>query len=49
MIYVPGCFCHPQDATRTVPTNTLRLAYGVTSPEQAREGIRRLARAWGKI
>lgn len=49
MIYVPGCFCYPKDPTRTVPTNTLRLAYGVTSPEQAREGIRRLARAWGKM
>jgi 2-aminoadipate transaminase len=49
VIYVPGCFCFPADPTRQIPTNSLRLAFGVTSPAQAKEGVRRLAKAWGTL
>lgn len=49
VIYVPGAFCYPADPARTAPANTIRLAYGVTDPAQAAEGVRRLRAAWKKI
>ena len=45
VLYVPGVFCYPDDATRTAPTNEMRLSYGVPSEDKIREGIARLARA----
>ncbi len=49
VIYVPGVFCFPADPARTAPVNTIRLAYGVTDPAQAAEGVRRLRAAWKKV
>ncbi|MEM1353463.1 MAG: PLP-dependent aminotransferase family protein [Planctomycetota bacterium] len=45
MLFVPGKFCYPTDPTRTPPTDTIRLAVGVPTVDQIREGIARLARA----
>ncbi len=45
VIYVPGIYCYPQDAARTVPRNSMRLSFGVASVEQIHEGIARLAKA----
>jgi 2-aminoadipate transaminase len=45
MLYVPGDYCYPADPTRTVPTNQIRLSFGVPTIEQNREGIRLLAQA----
>ena len=45
VLFVPGAYCYPKDATRTVPHNTIRLAVSVPNPEQIREGIARLAKA----
>jgi len=49
VIYVPGGYCYGPDATRTVPQNTMRLSFGVSTAEQIREGIARLARAVNSI
>ncbi len=45
VLYVPGGYCYGPDATRTVPQNTMRLSFGVSTIEQIHEGIKRLARA----
>ncbi len=45
MLYVPGDYCYPADPTRTVPTNQIRLSFGVPTVEQNREGVRLLAQA----
>lgn len=45
VLFVPGAYCYPTDPTREAPTNTIRLAVGVPSPDQIREGIARLAQA----
>lgn len=45
VLFVPGKFCYPTDPTRVPPTNTIRLAVGVPTAEQIREGIARLAKA----
>jgi len=45
VIYVPGDYCYPDDATRTVPRNHMRLSFGVPTIEQISEGIARLAKA----
>lgn len=45
VLFVPGVYCYPKDATRTAPNNTIRLAVSVPNPEQIREGIARLAKA----
>ncbi len=49
VLYVPGVYCYPGDATRTPPKNTIRLSFGVASAEAIGEGVRRLARAVHKI
>jgi 2-aminoadipate transaminase len=46
VLYVPGQFCYLEGAGVPVPRNEARLSFGVAEPEQLREGIRRLARAF---
>jgi 2-aminoadipate transaminase len=45
VLYVPGVYCYGDADTRPAPTNTMRLSFGVSTPEQIRQGIARLARA----
>jgi 2-aminoadipate transaminase len=45
VLYVPGEFGHIPDDTGRVPNTDARLSFGVCSPEQIAEGIRRLRRA----
>ncbi|MBI1370242.1 MAG: aminotransferase class I/II-fold pyridoxal phosphate-dependent enzyme [Planctomycetes bacterium] len=45
VIYVPGAFCYPGDATRATPTHAMRLSFGTATIEQIHEGVRRLAAA----
>jgi flavin-dependent dehydrogenase len=42
VLYVPGEYCY---ASSPVPTNKIRLSYGVQDPASIREGVRRLAEA----
>jgi 2-aminoadipate transaminase len=42
VLYVPGEYCY---VSAPVPTNKIRLSYGVQDPASIREGIRRLAEA----
>lgn len=44
VIYVPGELCYPASWTER-PRNQMRLSFGVETPEQIREGMRRLADA----
>ncbi|HEY1378010.1 MAG TPA: PLP-dependent aminotransferase family protein [Gemmataceae bacterium] len=44
VLYVPGEFCHVALEGR-LPSNEIRLCYGVAGPDQIREAVRRLARA----
>jgi 2-aminoadipate transaminase len=45
VLYVPGQFCYVAGPRQPVPTWEARLSFGVVTPEQVDEGIRRLARA----
>jgi 2-aminoadipate transaminase len=45
VLYVPGEFCYVNGANGPVPKNEARLSFGVASPEQIREALRRLGRA----
>lgn len=45
VLFVPGEYCYPNDPTRTVPHNTMRLSFGVSNPQQIEHGIARLAKA----
>ena len=45
VLYIPGEFCHVAGDDVPLPTCELRLCYGVATPEQIREAVRRLARA----
>ena len=45
VLYVPGAYCFPDDPTRTAPTNTMRLSYGMSPIGEIQEGIARLAAA----
>ena len=45
VLYVPGDYCYPSDPTRIPPKNAIRLAVGVPTIEQIREGVARLANA----
>ncbi len=49
VLYVPGEFGHVPDAHGRVPNNECRLCFGVATPEQVTEGIRRLRRACAAI
>jgi len=44
VLYVPGQFCF-ESGTGPAPTHQARLCFGVASPEQLREAVRRLGRA----
>jgi len=44
VLYVPGEFCYPLEG-EPVRKNTMRLSFGVQSPERIRDGIAALARA----
>lgn len=45
VLYVPGSYCFGPDETRTAPTNTMRLSFGVPTIENIQEGIKRLSAA----
>jgi 2-aminoadipate transaminase len=45
VLYVPGEFGHVPDGDGKVPTNEIRLCFGVATAEQIPEGIRRLRKA----
>jgi 2-aminoadipate transaminase len=45
VLYVPGQFCYVSGDNGTVPKNEARLCFGVASPDQLREAVRRLGRA----
>jgi 2-aminoadipate transaminase len=45
VLYVPGEFGHVPDESSRVPNTDARLSFGVCSPEQITEGIRRIRRA----
>ncbi len=44
VLYVPGEFCYPAEG-EAVCKNTMRLSFGVQSPERIRQGMAALARA----
>lgn len=44
VLYVPGQYCFPAEGV-PVQRNTIRLSYGVQSPDKIRQGIEALARA----
>ncbi len=45
VLYVPGQFCYVNGENGVAPVNEARLCYGVASPDQLREAVRRLGRA----
>lgn len=45
VLYVPGEYGHVLDEAGHLPRNEARLSFGVCTPEQAAEGIRRLRKA----
>jgi len=45
VLYVPGECGHVADDSGCVPNNEIRLCFGVATPEQVTEGIRRLRKA----
>ncbi len=47
VLYVPGEFGHVPDESGALATNECRLSFGVSSPEQIAEGIRRMRKAIG--
>ncbi len=42
VLYVPGQFGHVPDETGRVPINECRICFGVATPEEITEGVRRL-------
>lgn len=49
VLYVPGEFGHVPDATGRVPKNECRISFGVATPDQVAEGVRRLRKAVGTV
>lgn len=49
VMYVPGEFGHVPDASGWLRNNECRLCFGVATPEQIAEGIRRLRVAAGQV
>ena len=45
VLYVPGEFGHMPDEGGTIPTNEIRLCFGIATADQIREGIGRLRKA----
>lgn len=43
VLYVAGEYCFSPDITRTIPQNTIRLSFGVSTVDQIHQGISRLA------
>ncbi|REJ66884.1 MAG: PLP-dependent aminotransferase family protein [Planctomycetota bacterium] len=48
VLYVPGVHCYPQEGA-PIRTNTLRLSFGVQSPETIEQGVAALARAVAEV
>lgn len=48
VLYVPGVHCYPGEGA-PVRTNTLRLSFGVQSPERIATGVEALARAVAEV
>jgi len=48
VLYVPGHHCYPSEGQK-VENNTMRLSFGVQSPDSIRAGIGRLAEAIGEL
>jgi 2-aminoadipate transaminase len=46
VLYVPGQFCYLNGENGPLPTNEVRLSFGVVTPAQLREAVRRLGRAY---
>ena len=49
VLYVPGQFGHVPDESGRVPTNECRICFGVATPEQITEGVKRLRVAVGAV
>lgn len=49
VLYVPGECGHVADESGCVPNNEIRLCFGVATPEQVTEGIRRLRKACAAV
>ncbi len=49
VLAVPGEYCYPDDPTRTIPRNHLRLTFGVATLDQIEEGVARLGRALSAV
>lgn len=49
VLYVPGECGHVADDSGCVPNNEIRLCFGVATPEQVTEGVRRLRKACAAI
>jgi 2-aminoadipate transaminase len=45
VLYIPGRFGYVAADGAPAPDNEMRLCYGVVTPDQIREGVRRLGRA----
>ena len=45
VLYVPGEFGHVPDENGRVPTDECRICFGVATPDQITEGVRRLRAA----
>jgi 2-aminoadipate transaminase len=45
VLYIPGEFCHVLPEDDPLPTSEARLCYGIVTPEQIREAVRRIGRA----
>ncbi|QGJ72264.1 Transcriptional regulator with HTH domain and aminotransferase domain [Planctomycetales bacterium 10988] len=48
ILYVPGHFCFPPEGTE-IPKNTIRLSFGVQTPERIEAGIKALAQAFQQV
>jgi DNA-binding transcriptional MocR family regulator len=46
VLYVPGQFCYVNGDNGINPTFEARLSFGVAPPDQIREAVHRLARAY---
>jgi 2-aminoadipate transaminase len=49
VLYVPGEFGHVTDELGRVPTDECRICFGVATPDQVTEGVRRLRAAVGAV